>query len=180
MIVGERGADLIKGNGCNLVCPDGVVDVELGIAGDFIVSPDEIGRLIDTESVACRIFLRVQLIVESRCGARLMVAKKDKDNRSADIAELVDKILEVPVGRVDAGKIGVERAIGALAGSLDPIVCQLFGGNGAIVVAAVILHRDVKDELRRFVGSKQVEYLVVGGVVAYAGMVTGRTFEIAD
>ena len=49
-----------------------------------------------------------------------------------------------------------------------------------MVVAAVILHRDVKDELRRFVGSKQVEYLVVGGVVAYAGMVIGRTFEIAD
>ena len=46
MIVGERGADLIKGNGCNLVCPDGVVDVELGIAGDFIVSPDE-NRLTD-------------------------------------------------------------------------------------------------------------------------------------
>lgn len=106
--------------------------------------------------------------------------QKDKNNRSADIAELVDKVLEVPVGCVDAGEIGVERAIGALAGSLDPIVCQLFGGNGAIVVAAVILHRDVKDELRRFVGSKQVEYLVVGGVVAYAGMVTGRTFEIAD
>lgn len=106
--------------------------------------------------------------------------QKDKDNRSADIAELVDKVLEVPVGCVDAGEIGVERAIGALAGSLDPIVCQLLGGNGAIVVAAVILHRDVKDELRGFVGSKQVEYLVVGGVVAYAGMVTGRTFEIAD
>ena len=44
----------------------------------------------------------------------------------------------------------------------------------------MILHRDVKDELWGFVGSKQVEYLVVGGVVAYAGMVTGRTFEIAD
>ena len=130
MIVGERGADLIKGNSCNLVCPDGVVDVELGIAGDFIVSPDEIGRLIDTESVACRVFLRVQLVVESRCGARLMVAKKDKDDRSADIAELVDKVLEVPVGCIDAGEIGIERAICALAGSLDPIVCQLFGGNG--------------------------------------------------
>lgn len=64
--------------------------------------------------------------------------QKDKDNRSADIAELVDKVLEVPVGCVDAGEIGVERAIGALAGSLDPIVCQLLGGNGAIVVAAVI------------------------------------------
>ena len=107
MIVSERGADLIKGNSCNLVCPDGVVDVELGIAGDFIVSPDEIGRLIDTESVACRIFLRVQLVVESRCGARLMVAKKDKNNRSADIAELVDKVLEVPVGCIDAGEIGI-------------------------------------------------------------------------
>lgn len=113
MIVSERGADLIKGNSCNLVCPDGVVDVELGIAGDFIVGPDEIGRLIDTESVACRIFLRVQLVVESRCGARLMVAKKDKNNRSADIAELIDKVLEVPVGCIDAGEIGIERAIGA-------------------------------------------------------------------
>ena len=109
-----------------------------------------------------------------------MVAKKDKNNRSAGIAELIDKVLEVPVGCIDAGEIGIECAISALAGSLDPIVCQLFGGNGAIVVAAVILHRDVKDELRGFVGSEQVEYLVVGGVVAYAGMIIGRTFEIAD
>ena len=37
LIIGERGADLIKGYGCNLVRTDGVVDVELGIAGDFIV-----------------------------------------------------------------------------------------------------------------------------------------------
>lgn len=109
-----------------------------------------------------------------------MVAKKDKDNRSADIAELVDKVLEVPVGCVDAGEIGVERAIGALAGSLDPIVCQLFGGNGADIVSAMVLHRDIEDELRSVVGPQQVEYLVIGGVVAYAGMVTGRTFEIAD
>ena len=43
MVIGERGADLIKGYGCNLVRTDGVVDVELGIAGDFIVRPNKIG-----------------------------------------------------------------------------------------------------------------------------------------
>ena len=99
MVVGERGADLIKGNGCNLVCPDGVVDVELGIAGDLIVSPDEICRLIDTESVACRIFLRVQLVVESRCGARLMVAKK---TRTTGLPILRSSLIKYSRSRSDA------------------------------------------------------------------------------
>ena len=90
---------------------------------------------------------------------------------AVELLELVDEVLEVLVGGLDAGEVLVEAAVDELGDAVGLVVVLAVLGDVADVVARVVLHRDVKDELRTLlvIGvPEKIEDHVVGRLVGDA------------
>ena len=112
--------------------------------------------------------------------ARLVIAKEHEHDGAVEITKLLHEPLEVAVRGVDAGEVLVEltRERGVILREREGVARKKRLVDVVLVVAAVVLHGDVEDELRGLVAAEAVEHALVGRGVCDAGVESGRAREV--
>ena len=109
-----------------------------------------------------------------------MVTEENEHHGAIDLTQLVHEPLQVLVGLLDAGEIDVHAGVGVIAEPRYLVGSQILVGHAPGVVAAVVLHGDIEDELRAAVRVEIFQDLLVGCGVCYAGVIGGCVLKAVD
>ena len=93
------------------------------------------------------------------------------------MAQLVDEVLKRGIGLLDEREVLVHLGI---RDAVDGVLHALVGRQGIRVVAGMVLHRHVEDELRIAVGVQQLQDLLVGGAVRHHAAQLIGALEVVD
>ena len=124
---------------------------------------------------------RIERIVQGPGKVGLVVAEEHEDDRARQPAQAVHEVHQVVVGHADARQVRVELPQqGLVRHAGGSVADDILGGHGAGVVAAVVLHGQIEDELGSIVALQQLQDLVVRRLVARAGVIALHLAKVVD
>ena len=106
-----------------------------------------------------------------------MIAKEHHDHLAVQMAQLVDEVLQRGIGLLDEREVLVHLGI---RDAVDGVLHALVRRQRVGVVAGMVLHRHVEDELRIAVGVQQLQDLLVGGAVRHHAAQLIGALEVVD
>ena len=187
LIVGKRGADQLHQLGGQVVGGQVVDLTRLIAAGNVVVGPDDVVGLPQTFLVGGVVLAGKPLVIELGREERLVIAPEHHDHLAVELAQGVEEVAQRLVGLLDARDILIdigERAVldglSVQIGRVDIQVHLLVDRHQTRVVARVVLHGHVEDELRIGVLVEQLQNLVVGRLVGHHAAQGIGALEIVD
>ena len=187
LVVGQWCADQLHQLGGQVV--DGqIVDLaRLVAAGNVVVGPDDVVGLPQALLMRSVVLAGKPLIVELGREERLVVAPEHHDHLAVEIAQGIEEVAQRLVGLLDArdvlvdiGECAVLDGLGVQIGRVDVQVHLLICRQQARIVARVVLHGHVKDELRVGVLVEQLKDFVVGCLVGHHAAQGVGSLEVVD